>query len=249
MTVGIGTPIVVTDPRHPDIAVVRLIGPAAGIGQLGLIFGVFGREIALPDRPGIDRFAGVVPGAEIISGSGQRGRILDEPAVGRNQALAAPGDEGALLAGSLGLAFEDEERAFPAVAHIETVQALAQDVERGVGRIDLEIARPVERVDADENAAGEKVDLGRLPVRPRQGGHLDHGVVVETEIVLPAELELEPSGAGTDLVSRDDDEVHLPGLEAEILASLDVNVSLDVAHPDVAPIVIPGRLSDDRGGG
>jgi hypothetical protein len=247
VAVGIGPPIVIRDLRHPHIAVVRFVGPAAVIGELGLIFGILGGKIGLPRRTGKEGVARIVPGTEFVTGRDRTGPIGDELPVHDEEALAVPGDDGALFAGSFSLAFDDSEGGLAALPDVQPVQPFGEDVERRVGRVNLEIARSVERVDPDEDAPGKEMDLGRLAIRAGQGGHLNHGIVVEAEIVLPAELELEPSRAGPDLVARDDDEVHLSGLIAEVPASLNVHVPLDVAHPHIAPVIVAVRLSREHG--
>jgi len=81
------------------------------------------------------------------------------------------------------------------VPDINPEQAGFEDVDRGVGRMDLEILLPIQLPDAEIDTAAEKVDLGRLAIPGRESGHIDLGIQVETQDVAPAELDLGPAVA------------------------------------------------------
>jgi hypothetical protein len=63
----IRTPVGIRDGRHPDIAVSGFIFPAAVIGKLIFVIGVFTGQIRPIRAPGVNRIAALVPVAELIT--------------------------------------------------------------------------------------------------------------------------------------------------------------------------------------
>jgi hypothetical protein len=79
---------------------------------------------------------------------------------------------------------------------------------------------------------------GRILVLLGKLHDVDLGKPVDPEEISPAELKLGPAVLGSELVPLDDDQVHGALLVAQIPGALDEDIALNIAHPDVAPVVV-----------
>jgi len=246
--VVIRTPVHVRNRRHPDVTVRVFVGPTPVVVELGLVVGVFGRQIGPAHPASVEVVAGAVPGSEVVVPGPEGHRRSREPAVRGDDHLALLDEDRAVLGGRFGLAAIDHELGLHIADDVDAVEPFVEDIERGVRRVDLEILLPVEGSDPDEDLPGEEMELGGLGIAAREGDEFDERLGVEAEVVSSSKLDLDPAVAGPDLVALDEDKVQLALLVAEVLGALNVNVALDVAEPDVAPVVIAFRLTKGQDG-
>ena len=109
--------------------------------------------------------------------------------------------------------------------------------------MDLEILGPIQGIDPEEDASGQDMKLGRIAIMPRQVDQVDLRVVVETQVVALAELNLQAAGAAAQLVPLDDHQVDLALFIALVLGALDEHVALHKAHPGITTVIIAVGLA------
>jgi hypothetical protein len=112
--------------------------------------------------------------------------------------------------------------------------------------MDLDVLFPIERIDAEKNAAGQDMELGREKVAVRQIGQIDLGVPIQAQMVAPAELNLQTAVFGPDFITGDDTEIDFALFETQILGPLDEDVALDKTHPGKTAVVIARALAETR---
>ncbi len=160
--------------------------------------------------------------------------------------LSAADQDRTVLARNFGPAAINAEVGFFVLPDIDPVEPRLEDIKRGVRGMDLEIPFAVRCLDPEIKAAGEKMEVGRILVLAGKGRDVDLGEAVEAEEILPAELELGAAVLGPNFVAIDDDQVHFALFIAHILAALDENIALDIAHPDIAAVVVALGLAGSR---
>jgi hypothetical protein len=160
--------------------------------------------------------------------------------------LSAADQDRTVLARDFGPAAINAEFGFFVLPDIDPVEPRLEDIKRSVGGMDLEIPFAVRCLDPEIKAAGEKMKVGRILVLAGKGHDVDLGESVEAEEILAAELELGAAVLGPDFVAFDDNQVHFGLFIAHVLTALDENIALDIAHPDIAAVVVALRLAGSR---
>jgi hypothetical protein len=232
----------------PDIPVAALVDPLAILVELLFILLDLGREVLALAARGEKRVTRAVPGIEpILAAVGVR-RIAEEPAVGGGHGLVRPDEGGAVLGGGLETAFPDGGLGLPIDPNVEPVEPLLEDVERGVGSMDLDALVHGELAHPEIGAAFGEVELDALVPLGGQDGEFDPGVVVEAEVVPAPEVDLGLAAVGPHLIALDQREVYLALLIAQVRGPLNVDRAIDVAQAGETVRIVPFilRLEAER---
>jgi hypothetical protein len=248
--VVIRTPIVIGNGRHPHISVGAFIDPAAVIRELVFVVVIIRRKIGPAQSPRIESVTAFVPSMEVIAPGIERIWFRSEFTVGGSDALAVPDEGRAFFAGSFGRAAGDAELGLAVFQDVDSIKAFFQDIKRGVGRVNLKILFLVQARNPQISASGKEMKLGRFSGPAGEVYHIHPRVVVQTQIIAPAELNFDAARICPDFISLDDDKVHLAPFVAQVLSSLNVDVAFNVAQADIASIVVALRtLGKNENGG
>ena len=141
--VVIGAPVLVDPAGDPDVAVRGEIRPLAVLVELAFEIGELLGKLAVGEFPPGDGGAGFVELVEGVVGDGDEARRLrGEPALGDLEPLGRLEERRAVFAGGLDEALEDLDLGVPVLADVDPVDAAVEDVERGVGRVELDRLSP-----------------------------------------------------------------------------------------------------------
>jgi hypothetical protein len=92
------------------------------------------------------------------------------------------------------------------------------------------------------------VQLAQVAVAAREVHQIHQRVVVQAEIIFPAELNFRAPFPCPEFVARDDDKVHFSLFISKILGPLDIDISLHVANTGVTSAVISFGLAKGKKG-
>lgn len=145
--VVIGAPIVVVDRRNPDVAVGRFFDPSSVIGQFVLVFGVGRGQIGGGGAAGVKRIPGVIPAGEFVAVRRERPGFGNDAPVFGDDPLTAVDQDRTLLPRHLGPTEVGAERRFFVIPDVDPIKARFEDIERSVGRVNLDVPFAVRRLD------------------------------------------------------------------------------------------------------
>jgi hypothetical protein len=246
--VEVRPPVDVGNPGDPDVPVAALIDPLAVLVELLFILLDLGREILASAARGEERVPRAVPSVEPVLAAVGVLRIAEKPAVGGGHGLVRLDEDGAVLGGRLETAFPDGGLGFPVEPDVEPVETLFENVERGVGSMDLDALVHGEPAHPEISAAFGEMELDALVPLGGQDGEFDPGVVVKAKVVPVSEVDLGLAAVGPHLVPLDQREVDLALLVAQVRGPLDVDRAGDIAQAGEAVRIIPFilRLEAER---
>jgi hypothetical protein len=136
----------------------------------------------------------------------------------------------------------DEDLSSVAGADVKAIEPLLEDIEGGVGRVDLDALLPLEGRHAEVGQTGPDVDPDRTVAPPGKGRELGLARHAEPEEVAPPELDLGLAVRGHELIALRDGEIHLGGLLPEVRAPVNGDFAPDIAQPGVALVIGLVRL-------
>ena len=160
----------------------------------------------------------------------------------RFDALAGLDQDGAFLARGLDQAPEHEDLGVRVLLDVDAIEAFVQDVERRVGRMDLDALLPGQRGYLDIDAAGPDPDPDRVVALLREVQEVDLGLVVEPDVVAAAEVDLDPAVGRPETVALGDGRIDDAFLVTDVRGPLDEGVPGDVAQAGHGIVRVRGLL-------
>jgi hypothetical protein len=234
------------DIGHPDVAIRLFAYPSTVVIEFAFVLGEGGRQVGGRHRSVEKPVPRLVPTVKAVHRGIERLRIGLELSVRGDESLIRLDDHGTAFAGGLGRTFVDEDLGRIALADVEAVESLFEDIEGGVGCVDLDALLPFEGRHTEVGLTGPDVDLDMAVAPPGKGRELGLTRHAKPEEVPPPELDLSLAVPGHELITLRDGEVHLTGLRPELRSPIDRDCALDVAQPGVALVISLARLGKGR---
>ena len=169
---------------------------------------------------------------EEISGIGRK-----FSAGGKNP-LAFLDQQGTLFPRGFRRSFPHLKLRLPRFTHGEGIQAFHQNIMGSIRSVDGKFLLMIYLADPQKNGAGDQMDNHAVITFARQLDQIDLSVMIQTDIVLTAEMDFRPPFLGTQFGSFDEREIDRPLLVFGIRGGLHENVSDDMAQPSIAMTVI-----------
>jgi len=236
------------DRRHPYVAIGRFVHPAAVVLELVPVLGDGGRQVGGRRLSVAKRIARFIPAVEAVHRGAEGFGVGPEFPVRGDEPLVRPDDRGAALSGGLGRALMDQDLGGTAFADLEAVEPRFEDIEGGVGGVDLDALIRFEGRHPEEGLPGPDVDLEGIVAPQGKGGELGFAQNAEPEEVAPSELDFGLAVPGHELVPLRNKEVHLGRLRPELRSPVEGGLALDVAQPGIALVGGLVRLGKGREG-
>jgi hypothetical protein len=114
--------------------------------------------------------------------------------------------------------------------------------------MNFEILLAVERVNSQINAAGQQMELGRISVIRGEVHDVNLGILIQAQVIAPAQLDFDATVFGPHFVAFDDNEVDFALLIAQILAPLDIDIALDIAYAGITAAVVALGIAESEKG-
>ncbi len=92
--------------------------------------------------------------------------------------------------------------------------------------------------DAQVYLAGFESQLDQVPPSFRELNDLDPGMTVHAQVVLAAQMDLQPPVPSYQAIPADDRQIDGTGLLSEILSALDIGIPADITQAGIAVVVI-----------
>jgi hypothetical protein len=230
------------DIGHPDVAKRLFAHPPAVVVELVFVLGNGGGQVG-GRRPSVEEpVARLVPAVEPIHRGPEGLGVGSDLPVRGDEPFIRPDDHGATLAGRLGRALVDKDLGRVALADVEAIKPLFEDVERSVGGVDFDALLPFEGRHPEVGLAGPEMDLDVVVAQLGEGRELGLARNAEPEEVPPPELDLCLAVRGHELIALRNGEIDLGRLRPELRSPLDGDFALDEGQPGVTLLISLARL-------